>query len=114
MSNPKSPTGGTSAPFGYHDIGGRDLGPVVRDETPMSHWQWESEAVRALMGSDRHPFLTLDKLRRTYEEFGEAKYSRGFHQRRTASMLHLLVEQCVITNAELDATRERLSQEVSR
>lgn len=113
MTNRQQPAGGASAPSGYHDIGGRDLGPVVRDETPMSHWHWESEAVRALMGSDRYPFLTLDKLRRTYEEFGEAQYDRGFHQRRTASMVHLLVEQDIITHAELDVVRERLSQEES-
>lgn len=94
---------------GYHDIGGQDLGPVVRDETPMAHWQWESEAVRALMGSDRHPYLTLDKLRRSYEEFGEDKYNRGFHQRRTESMVHLLVEEGVITRDELAAVRARLS-----
>jgi hypothetical protein len=97
-----------TAPPGYHDIGGRDLGPVVRDETPLAQWQWESEAVRALMGSERHPFLTLDKLRRTYETFGEDLYDRGFHQRRTESMVHLLIEQGVITRAELEAVRARL------
>ena len=88
---------------GYHDVGGRDLGPVVRDETPMAHWQWESEAVRALMGTEANPYLTLDKLRRAFEEFGEDLYDRGFHQRRTASMVHLLVEQGVVTREELDA-----------
>ncbi|PWR02088.1 hypothetical protein DKT77_13465 [Meridianimarinicoccus roseus] len=87
----------------YHDIGGADFGAVTRDETPMSQWQWESEAIRALMGSERHPYLTLDKLRRTYEEFGEELYERGFHQRRTASMVHLLIEQGVITRSELNA-----------
>ena len=88
---------------GYHDVGGRDLGPVLRDETPMTHWQWESEAVRALMGTEANPYLTLDKLRRAFEEFGEELYDRGFHQRRTASMIHLLIEQGIVTRAELDA-----------
>lgn len=98
-------------PSGYHDLGGRDFGPVVRDETPMAHWHWESEAVRALMGSAQHPYISLDKLRRTYEEFGEARYSRGFHQRRTESMVHLLVEEGVISREELDVTRDRLASE---
>ena len=92
----------------YHDIGGRDLGPVERDETPLTHWQWESEAVRALMGSERHPYLTLDELRRVFEEFGEDLYGEGFHERRTHSMIHLLVEKGVITPAELDAAVARV------
>lgn len=85
----------------YHDIGGEDHGPVVREETPLAHWQWESEVVRALMGSEKRPYLTLDKLRRTFETFGEDLYDRGFHERRTESMVHLLVEAGVITPDEL-------------
>ncbi|MEO1201690.1 MAG: nitrile hydratase [Pseudomonadota bacterium] len=87
----------------YHDIGGRDFGPVVRDETPLAQWQWESEAVRALMGDERRPYLRLDRLRRAFEEFGEERYSRGFHERRTDSMIHLLIEDGIITRDELDA-----------
>ena len=107
---PGPPRTGQPAPV-YHDIGGRDFGPVERDETPMTHWQWESEAVRGLMGSGEHDYLTLDKLRRTFEEFGEDLYDRGFHQRRIASMVHLLIEQGVITQAELDEIGEQLAAE---
>lgn len=92
----------------YHDIGGEDLGPVVRDETPLAHWEWESEAVRALMGTDPHPYLTLDKLRRAFETFGEDLYDTGFHARRTHSMVHILIEEGVITQAELDAAVARV------
>jgi hypothetical protein len=84
---------------------------VIRDETPLAHWQWESEAIRGLMGTGRHDFLTLDKLRRTFEEFGEELYDRGFSQRRVASMVHLLIEQGVITQAELDSEEARLAAE---
>ena len=101
--------GVATPPPGYHDIGGRDFGPVFRVATPMSHWMWESEAVRALMGSEFHPYLTLDKLRRTFETFGAAAYDRGFHPRRTDSMVHLLIEQGVITRAELEDTKRTRS-----
>jgi len=88
---------------GYHDVGGADLGPVVRDERPLKHWEWESEGIRSLMGSARHPYLTLDELRRVFETFGEELYERGFHERRVESMIHLLVEKGVITRAEFEA-----------
>jgi len=67
----------------HHDIGGEDCGPVVRDETPLTHWQWESEAVCALMGEGRHGSLTLDRLRRASEKLGVELYDRGVHERRT-------------------------------
>ncbi|MEM8664647.1 MAG: nitrile hydratase [Pseudomonadota bacterium] len=98
----------------YHDIGGQASAPVESDERPLTHWQWESEAVRYLMGSERHPYLTLDELRRVFEEFGEDLYSEGFHERRTHAMIHLLIEKGVITQAELDAKVAQVAERLER
>ncbi len=94
---------------GYHDIGGADFGPVLKEEPPLKHWEWESEGIRSLMGSGRHHYLTLDELRRVFETFGEDLYERGFHERRVESMIHLLVEKGVIAHEEFDSRLAELT-----
>lgn len=88
---------------GYHDIGGLPAEPVERIEAPMKHWEWETEAIRAVLGDSKRQLVSLDEIRRLFETFGEEKYYRGFHERRTEAMVMLLIEKGVITRDELDA-----------
>lgn len=91
----------------YHDIGGEPAGPVVRDERPLQHWEWETEAIRGIL-EKKSRLVSLDEIRRCFETFGYDKYGRGFYERRTEALAMLLVEKGVLTRAEIEARMEAI------
>ena len=89
---------------GYHDIGGKDAGPIPIVELPWLHWEKQVEAIRSLLGDGTRRMMSLDELRRGFESFGEDKYKKlSFYRRRLEAMIDILIEKDVFTRDELDA-----------
>ena len=97
-------------PFrGYHDIGGRPAGPVIRDEKPFEDWQKLSEAIRGAL-EQNHKLVSLDEIRRVFESFGEPLYETlGFYERRAEALSVLLDEKGVVGMAALHARMEAIA-----
>ncbi len=91
-----------SSPRGYHDIGGNYAGSIPKAELPWMHWEKQTEAVRNLLGDGTRRIITLDELRRGFENFGAEKYkSLSFYRRRLEAMIDILIEKEVISEATL-------------
>jgi len=92
------------SPRGYHDIGGDDAGSIPKSELPWMHWEKQTEAIRNLLGDGTRRIISLDEMRRGFENFGADKYKAlSFYRRRLDSMVDILIEKDVISQAELDA-----------
>jgi hypothetical protein len=90
--------------YGYHDVGGNEAGPISQGELRWDFWAKQSEAMRVILGDGSRRLVSLDELRRGFENFGEALYNRlGFYERRLVSMVNLLIEKEVFTREEIDA-----------
>lgn len=92
-----------NSPRGYHDIGGDDAGKIPKSELPWMHWEKQTEAIRNLLGDGTRRIISLDEMRRGFENFGADKYKAlSFYRRRLESMVDILIEKQVISQAELD------------
>ena len=100
-----------SPDYGYHDIGGDPSGPVERHEPPLKHWEKVSEAVRALLHEEKRKYVSLDEIRRSFENFGPDLYERlDFYERRTEAMLRLLYEKNLLQPEEVAAKVAEIRQ----
>jgi hypothetical protein len=92
---------------GYHDIGGKDAGPIDLTELPWQHWEKQVEAIRNLLGDATRRVMSLDELRLGFESFGEDKYRRySFYRRRLEAMIDTLEKKGLLTRAEVEAEFE--------
>ena len=90
------------SPRGYHDIGGDYAGIIPRTELPWMYWEKQTEAVRNLLGDGTRRIVSLDEMRRGFENFGASKYkSYSFYRRRLEAMIDILIEKKVIGRDEL-------------
>jgi nitrile hydratase subunit beta len=88
---------------GYHDIGGKEAGPIPVVELPWLHWEKQIEAIRNLLGDGTRRMMSLDELRRGFESFGEDKYkSLSFYRRRLEAVIDILIEKGVFTREEFE------------
>lgn len=87
----------------YHDIGGKPAGAIPREELPWMPWEKQVEATRDLLGDGTRRIISLDEMRRGFESFGAAKYSKySFYRRRLEAMIDILIEKGVISEAEIE------------
>lgn len=92
---------------GYHDIGGDEAGPIPKEELPFLHWEKQTEAIRNLLGDGTRRIVSLDEMRRGFENFGAERYKAlSFYRRRLEAMIDILVEKGVIDQTELDIAIE--------
>ena len=92
-----------NSPRGYHDIGGDPAGAIPKTELPWLHWEKQTEAIRNLLGDGTRRIVSLDEMRRGFENFGIEKYKAlSFYRRRLDAMIDVLIEKVVITREELD------------
>lgn len=99
---------------GYHDIGGRPAGPIVKDSFPFEDWQRRGEAMRVAL-ERKNALISLDELRRGFETFGEELYSTlGFYERRAESFVMLLEEKGILRRDEAEARMDALAREAGR
>jgi hypothetical protein len=92
---------------GYHDIGGDTAGKIPKQELPWLHWEKQTEAIRNLLGDGTRRIISLDEMRRGFENFGAEKYGQySFYRRRLEAMIDILIEKDVISQVELDQVVE--------
>lgn len=110
MSSPDAPEGQAQGPYrGYHDIGGRPAGAVVKDEYAFADWQKLSEAIRGALEA-KGRIVSLDEIRRVFESFGEDLYNTlGFYERRAEALTVLLDEKGIVPRAAVLARMEAIA-----
>jgi hypothetical protein len=92
---------------GYHDVGGDAAGDIPMVELPWLHWEKQVEAIRGLLGDGTRRIVSLDEVRRGFENFGLDKYNTlSFYRRRLEAMTDILIEKGIVTRAELEAAIE--------
>ena len=71
------------------------------------HWEKQTEAVRNLLGDGTRRIISLDEMRRGFENFGAEKYkSLSFYRRRLEAMIDILIEKEVISEVALKSAIE--------
>ncbi|MEO1207745.1 MAG: nitrile hydratase [Pseudomonadota bacterium] len=94
-----------------NDIGGAHSDPIDRTETPVKHWEMESDALRKVLGDPKRQLVSLDELRRAMEDLPQEAYDAGFFSRRISAMAEILIEKGVLTREELNQRIQALSSE---
>lgn len=110
MNATTSSTSSEAPPYrGYHDIGGRPAGPVVKDEYAFADWQKLSEAMRGALEA-KGRIVSLDEIRRVFESFGEDLYNTlGFYERRAEALTVLLDEKGIVPRATVLARMDAIA-----
>jgi len=102
---------------GYHDIGGKAAGRMIKLDPQPAEWAMLSEALRNAI-QQKHRNISLDELRRTFETMGEELYnSLCFYELRVAAFARLLDEKGIVgldeTLARMDAIAAARGQRVN-
>ncbi len=86
-----------------HDVGGLDFGPIDRTEHDLALWEKRVDAMMILLYA-RKNLWTVDAMRRMIEDYGQQTYdSTEYYEKWARALRNLLVEQEVVTRAEVDA-----------
>ena len=99
---------------GYHDIGGKDYGPVDPHATDMKPWERLSTAISNALGGAGRKYYVTDETRRTREQMGEPLYSAlDYYERATESMKMILVEKGLFTEKELETHMRQIEKRMA-
>jgi hypothetical protein len=99
---------------GYHDIGGKDYGPVDPGATDMKPWERLSTAISNALGGAGRKYYVTDETRRTREQMGEPLYSQlDYYERATESMKMILVEKGFFTEDELETRMREIKRRMA-
>ena len=93
----------------WHDMGGRDAGPIDRSEHEHDYALWEKrvDALRVL--SSEKGFFTVDGLRRSLEDMGEQAFgTMTYYERWMLSTSQNLIAAGAFTIEELNAKMEEV------
>jgi Nitrile hydratase beta subunit len=86
-----------------HDVGGLDFGPIDRDEHDLALWEKRVDAMMITLYAKKGLF-TVDAMRRMIEDYGQPTYdSTGYYDKWIRALRNLMVEQEIVTQAEVDA-----------
>ena len=90
-----------SEPWGPHDVGGQDAGPVNTADHDTAHWEWQIDAMVRL--ALRKGLITdFAELRDGIEKLTPEDYERyTYYERWAQSLAYALVERGVITEQAL-------------
>jgi hypothetical protein len=90
-------------PRAVHDVGGLDFGPIDREEHDPALWEKRVDAMMILLYAKKGCF-TVDAMRRTIEDYGQQAYdATTYYEKWTQALRNLMVEQDILTAAEIDA-----------
>ncbi|MFM1987338.1 MAG: hypothetical protein RJA99_295 [Pseudomonadota bacterium] len=104
-SEPGAPAGTP----GHHDLGGLRLGPIDRHEHPRTLHEMRVDAMLMLLTNPACGAFKVDALRRAIENYTATEYETlSYYDRWMKAIRQLLVEQGVLTDAQIDARVERL------
>ena len=91
----------------WHDMGGRDAGPVETSQHDHALWEKRVDALRSL--ASRKGFFTVDGLRRSLEGMGEEAFeTMTYYERWMASTTENLIAEGAFTIEELNAKMEEI------
>jgi hypothetical protein len=94
---------------GHHDLGGLALGPIDRSEHPRTLYEMRVDAMVMLLNSPACGIFGMDAMRRAIEAYAREEYETlPYYDRWMKAVRVLLVEQGVLTDAQIDARIERL------
>ena len=92
----------------WHDMGGREAGPVELAEHDHALWEKRVDALMRIAAAKE--LVTVDGLRRALEDMGEEAFeSMTYYERWIASVTNNLIEKGVITVDELGRRMAEIS-----
>ena len=96
-----------------HDVGGLDFGPIDRHEHDLALWERRTDAMLILLVGTRKNAFTVDGLRRVIEDYGQQDYdATTYYQKWIRAIRNLVVEQELLTRAEVEARMTAIAGEV--
>ncbi len=104
-----------SEPWGPHDVGGRQGGPVDLSEHDTAHWEWQIDAMVRL-ALTKGLISDFAELRDGIEQLTQEDYeSASYYERWAKALANTLVARGVVTEDALaekaSAIRERQETE---
>ncbi len=100
MSEGEAGPTGSGSIRAWHDMGGRDAGPVARTEHDFELWEKRVDALLVLLNA--RGMFSVDALRRALEDLGEDAFeSMTYYERWIAAVTRNLVEVGVLTGEEI-------------
>lgn len=92
----------------WHDMGGKEAGPVEAAVHDHALWEKRVDALRQL--SSKKGFFTVDGLRRSLEGMGEQAFeTMTYYERWMASTADNLIAEGAFTIEELNAKMEEVA-----
>ena len=93
----------------WHDMGGRDAGPVDLSQHDFALWEKRVDALMVIASAKGH--FTVDGLRRALEDMGEGAFeTMGYYERWIAAVNQNLLESGVYTLTELAEKMHAVAQ----
>ena len=90
-------------PWGPHDLGGQDGGPIDLSEHDVAHWEWQIDAMVRL-ALKKGLISDFAELRDGIEKLTPDDYERcNYYERWAKSLAYTLVSRGVVDEAELEA-----------
>jgi len=104
-----------SEPWGPHDVGGQDAGPIDTAEHDTAHWEWQIDAMIRL-ALKKGLISDFAELRDGIEKLTADDYENStYYERWAKSLAYTLVSRGVIDESDLEAqviaVRERQEAE---
>ena len=104
-----------SEPWGPHDVGGQDAGPIDLSEHDVAHWEWQIDAMIRL-ALKKGLISDFAELRDGIEKLTRDDYENSsYYERWAKSLAYTLVSRGIIDQAALHqqvlAVRERQEAE---
>lgn len=94
-----------------HDLGGLELGPIDRHEHPRTLFEMRVDAMLMLLTHPSCSAFKVDALRRAVENYSRLDYEQlPYYHRWLKAIRQLLVEQGVLTDAQIETRLQRLRE----
>jgi hypothetical protein len=94
---------------GVHDLGGRDAGPIDREEHEPTLFDLRVDAMIRLLTHPSRAVFTVDAMRRSIESHSPAEYfGLSYYEKWLHAIRTLTIEQGVISESELARKLDQL------
>ena len=91
-----------STPWGPHDLGGQEGGPIDQSEHDTAHWEWQIDAMVRL-SLNKGLITDFAELRDGIEQLKPEDYeSLNYYERWAASLAYALVAKGVVSEETLN------------
>ena len=88
-------------PWGPHDVGGMEAGPIDLSEHDAAHWEWQIDAMVRL-ALKKGLISDFAELRDGIEKLSPDDYDRlSYYERWAKSLAYTLVSRGVVTEQQL-------------